>query len=115
MNIFLKNLYIGLVTNANVAVYTPLAAGISAKISSASAYNDDTADITLDIYIVPSGGAGAAAASNFIYSALVIPSKKTVMLDMLNGKNVIGAGSLVAKASTTNKITLAVSGVEQTS
>src|SRR5258707_1257728 len=87
-SVFLKNLYIGLVTNANVAVYTPLAAGISAKIVSASAYNDDTADITLDACIVPSGGAGAAAASNFIYLALVVLRNPHDVLISLAAKGV---------------------------
>ena len=113
MTIALKNLYIGLLTNADVAVYTPGGTGgVSAKINSASAYNDHTSDLTVDIFIVPSGGAAAAAAANQIYNDKVIPSKQSVDLDLLRGKNIIGTGSLVAKASTTNLVTLAVSGLE---
>jgi hypothetical protein len=112
MAVNLKNLYIGLVTNTNVAVYTPLATGISAKITSASIYNDDVSDITFDAYIVASGGAGAAAVSNQIYNDKNVPAGQSMSLDLLLGKNVIGAGSLVVKASTTNKLTLAVSGLE---
>jgi hypothetical protein len=113
MTIGLKNLYIGLLTNANVAVYTPPGTGgVSAKINSASAYNDDTNDLTVDIYIVATGGAGAAAASNQIYNDKVIPAKSSIDLDLLRGKNIIGTGSLVAKASSTNLVTIAVSGLE---
>lgn len=115
MAIFLKNFTVALLTNANVAVYTPAATGISGMIRSASAYNSDTSDRTIDIYIVASGGAGSAAAGNTIYSALLIPAGKTVQLDALVGKNIIGAGSLVAKASVTNVVSLAVTGYEQTS
>lgn len=115
MAIFLKNLTGALLTNANVAVYTPAATGISASIKSASAYNSDTSDRTIDVYIVASGGAGAAAVGNQIYAALLIPAGKTVPLDNLVNKNIIGAGSLVAKASVTSVVALFVSGIEQTS
>lgn len=111
-NIDLKNLFIGLVTDSNVAVYTPAAVGINAKILSASVYNDDAADITLDVYIVASGGAGAAAVSNQIYNNKNVPAGTSISLDLLLSKNIIGAGSLVVKASVTNKLTLAVSGLE---
>lgn len=113
MTIGLKNLYIGLVTDANVAVYTPPGTGgVSAKINSASVYNDDTSDVTIDVYIVASGGAGAAAVSNQLYNDKNVPTKTSIDLDLLRGKNIIGTGSLVVKASVTNKLTLAVSGLE---
>lgn len=113
MGIGLKNLFVGLLTDSNVALYTPPGTGgVSAKINSASAYNDHTSDLTVDIYIVASGGAGGAAVSNQIYNDKVIPAKQSIDLDLLRGKNVIGTGSLVAKASTTNLVTLAVSGLE---
>jgi hypothetical protein len=115
MAIFLKNFTAALLTNANVAVYTPAATGISGNIRSASAYNSDTSDRTIDVYIVASGGAGAAAAGNQVYAALLIPAGKTVQLDALVNKNIIGAGSLVAKASVTTVVSLFVSGYEQTS
>lgn len=112
MTVSLKNLTIAALTNANVAVYTPAATGISAKINSASAYNSDSSDRTVDIYIVASGGAGAAAVGNQIYAGKLIPAGQSVDLDLLRGKNIIGAGSLVAKASTTAVVSLAVSGLE---
>lgn len=112
MNIDLKNLFIGLLTNANAALYTPAATGINAKINSALAYNADTAAITIDVYVVASGGSGAAAAANQLLASKLIPAGATVNLSELRGVNIIGPGSLVAKASTTNKITLTVSGVE---
>lgn len=115
MAIFLKNFTAALLTDANVAVYTPAATGISGMIRSASAYNSDSSDRTIDIYIVASGGAGAAAVGNQILNDLLIPAGKTVQLDSLVGKNIIGAGSLVAKASVTNVVALFVSGYEQTS
>lgn len=108
----LKNLTNALLTNANAAVYTPVAAGVSAKINSASCYNSDSADHTVDIYIVASGGAGAAAAGNQIYAAKPVLAGQSIDLDLLRGKNVIGAGSLVAKADASNKVTLTVSGIE---
>lgn len=114
MAINLKNLFIGLLTDANVAVYTPLSTAVNAKINSASAYNAHSSDLTIDVFIVPSGGAGSAAASNTIYENKLVPANSSISLDLLIGKNIIGAGSLVAKASTTNLITLAVSGVETT-
>lgn len=112
MAINLKNLTIAQLTNANVAVYTPINSAVSAKINSASAYNTDASDHTIDVYIVPSGGAGAAAAGNQIYAAKVIPTGQSVSLDLLVGKNIIGAGSLVAKSSAASEVTLAVSGIE---
>lgn len=113
MTVGLKNLYVGLVTNANVAVYTPPGTGgVSAKINSASVYNDDTSDRTIDVYIVASGGAGSAAVSNQIYNDKAVPAKTSIDLDLLRGKNVIGTGSLVVKADVTNVLTLAVSGLE---
>lgn len=115
MAIFLKNLTAALLTNANVAVYTPAAAGISAMIRSAHAKNSDSSDRTISIWIVASGGAGAVANGTVIYTDLLIPAGKTVQLDALIGKNVIGAGSLVAVASVTNVVNLFVSGYEQTS
>lgn len=115
MAIFLKNLTAALLTNANVAVYTPAATGISAMIRSASAYNSDSSDRTITIWIVASGGAGAVAAGTSVYTNLLIPAGKTVQLDALIGKNIIGAGSLVGVASVTNVVSLFVSGYEQTS
>ena len=112
MAINLKNLTNAQLTNANVAVYTPVNSAVSAKINSASVYNSDSADRTVDIYIVPSGGAGAAAAGNQIYAAKLVPMGQSVSLDLLVGKNIIGAGSLVAKASVTLVVTLSVSGIE---
>ena len=112
MTISLKNLFIGQLTNANVAIYTPTVVGVSAKINSASVYNNDASDHNLDIYIVSSGGAGAAAASNQIYESKNVPAGQSISLDLLIDKNVIGAGSLVAKADANSVLTLAVSGVE---
>lgn len=115
MALNLKNLTIGQLTNSNVAVYTPLNAGVSAKILSASVYNNDASDHTIDVYIVATGGAGSAAASNAQYLAKTVPAGQSVGLDLLVGKNIIGAGgpgSLVAKASVASQLTLSVSGVE---
>jgi ATP-dependent protease ClpP protease subunit len=112
MALNLKNLTIAQLTNANVAVYTPINASVSAKITSASAYNADASDHTIDVYIVASGGAGSAAAGTQIYALKLVPAGQSVSLDLLVAKNIIGAGSLVAKASVTSQVTLAVSGVE---
>ncbi len=112
MTVSLKNLTNAQLTNANVAVYTPAATTVSARITAASAYNSDTSDHTVDVYIVASGGAGAAAASNQIYNDKLIPAGQSVSLDLLRGANVIGAGSLVAKADTGALVTLSVFGVE---
>lgn len=115
MGVQLKNLTIAVLTNANVAVYTPVNAGVSAKINAASAYNADSVDRTVDIYIVASGGAGSAGATNAQYTAKIIPAGQSVSLDLLIGKNVMGAngpGSLVAKASVASQITLSVAGIE---
>lgn len=112
MAINLKNLYVGLLTDSNVAVYTPAAAGISAKINSISVYNADSSDRTLDAYIVASGGAGSAAASNQVLNDKLVPAGATISLDALVDKNIIGAGSLVMKASVTNVLTVTCSGVE---
>lgn len=112
MGVSLKNLFIGQLTNANVAIYTPLAAGISAKINSISVYNDDASDHTLDAYIVESGGSGAAAATNQIYSAKLVPAGTSISLDLLVDKNVVGEGSLVMKADANSVLTVVCSGVE---
>lgn len=112
MTISLKNLTVAQLTNADVAVYTPAAVGISAKINSASVYNDDVVDRTVDIFIVASGGSGAAGAGTTIYNDKLVPAKTSIDLDLLRGKNIIGAGSLVAKASVAAMLTLSVSGVE---
>lgn len=112
MSISLKNLFIGQLTNANVAVYTPAAAGISAKINSVSVYNSDASDHTLDAYIVASGGAGAAATSNQIYNDKLVPAGTSISLDLLVDKNIVGAGSLVMKADASAVLTVVASGVE---
>lgn len=115
MGVQLKNLTIAVLTNANVAVYTPVNSGVSAKINAASAYNADSVDRTIDVYIVASGGSGSAAAANAQYTAKVIPAGQSVSLDLLIGKNIMGAGgpgSMVAKASVASMITLSVTGIE---
>jgi ATP-dependent protease ClpP protease subunit len=100
-------LYIGQPRTSNTTLYT-VPSGKKAIIKQILLSNTSASDVTVTIYLVPSGG--TAGANNMIVPGITVNAKTVVTIDMAQ---VMNAGDfLVGVQNTSGAVTVTISGVE---
>lgn len=81
------------------------------QINAATAYNSDDTAVTLSVYVLPPSTAAEDAEPVWVQD---IPPGKAVILAGLLGHNVQFTGTIAAFASTTDVVSVSISGVSVT-
>lgn len=114
-----KRLAYGQLTNANATLYTapavvtPTGSTQGCLLKSITLTNTDTAQRTVTLYKVESGG--SAAANRMLLSALPIPAGYTLVISWNDEGNTLNSGETIqGLADVTLKVTYDLNGVELT-